>query len=142
MINSKCCLLFIIPFLFGCQNTTQHFSHITIPSQDLYLDDMFSNTNNVVIESEQEVFQLDDNILTLIDNKTKRNQTPYQKSQTILAHLFNEESIAISYESHANLTANQTYRSQSANCMSLTILAYSLAVASHLEVTIQSVEVP
>ena len=142
MINPKCCLLFIILFLFGCQNTTPHFSHITIPSQDLYLDDMFSNTNNVVIESEQEVFQLDDDILTLIANKTKRNQTPYQKSQIILAHLFNEESIAISYDSHANLTANQTYRSQSANCMSLTILAYSLAVASHLEVTIQSVEVP
>jgi Tfp pilus assembly protein PilF len=113
-----------------------------MPAQGLYLDNAFSNNVSAAIETEHDVFQLDDDILTTIRRKTNTRQTTYQKSQIILAHLFDEESIAISYDSHANLTATQTYQSQSANCMSLTILAYSLAVATNLVVKVQAVEVP
>ena len=113
-----------------------------MPAQGLYLDNVFSNNVSAAIETEHDVFQLDDDILTTIRRKTNTRQTTYQKSQIILAHLFDEESIAISYDSHANLTATQTYQSQSANCMSLTILAYSLAAATNLIVKVQAVEVP
>ena len=132
----------MIIFLFGCQNTSPILSNLSIPSQSLYLDDAFNNNISYVLESEDEVFKLNDKILAMLRSKTNHQQTAYQKSQIILKHLFNEEAISINYDGNANFTANQTYQSQSANCMSLTILAYSLAVAADLEVKIQAVQVP
>jgi tetratricopeptide (TPR) repeat protein len=141
MINIKCSLIFSIFFLLGCQNTSPIFSNLSISTQSLYLDAAFNNVS-YVIESEDEVFRLNDDILAMLRSKTNHQQTAYQKSQIILKHLFDEEAISINYDGSANFTANQTYQSQSANCMSLTILAYSLAVAADLEVKVQAVQVP
>jgi tetratricopeptide (TPR) repeat protein len=141
MINIKCILIFLILLLFGCQNTSPIFSNLSTPTQSLYLDAAFNNVS-YVLESEDEVFRLNDDILAMLRSKTNHKQTAYQKSQIILKHLFQEEAISISYDSNANFTAIETYQSQSANCMSLTILAYSLAVAANLEVKVQAVQVP
>jgi hypothetical protein len=141
MINIKCILIFLILLLFGCHNTSPIFSNLSTPTQSLYLDAAFNNVS-YVLESEDEVFRLNDDILAMLRSKTNHKQTAYQKSQIILKHLFQEEAISISYDSNANFTAIETYQSQSANCMSLTILAYSLAVAANLEVKVQAVQVP
>ncbi len=142
MINIKCSLIFSILFLLGCQNTSPIVSNLSIPAQSLYLDGAFNSNVSYVLESEEEVFKLNDDILAMLRSKTNHQQTAYEKSQIILKHLFDEEAISINYDGSANFTANQTYQSQSANCMSLTILAYSLAVAADLKVKVQAVQVP
>jgi hypothetical protein len=62
MINIKCSLIFSILFLLGCQNTSPIVSNLSIPAQSLYLDGAFNSNVSYLLESEEEVFKLDDDI--------------------------------------------------------------------------------
>ncbi len=135
-------LLLCFPLLLACQsNQILHVKQIS-SQENLYLDKQFISSNPVHIETEQEIFQLDDEMRAMVEDKLINNLTAQQKAHVLLEHLFNEENIALSYSGNANVTASQAYHSKVANCMSLTIMAYALADEAGMNISFQEVEVP
>lgn len=141
--NMKRIILFLIILpLFACQSNYSLVAPSSVPIHSLYSDHYFSASNLISIESEEEIFELDDDMLFMVENTLNTTQDPKKKALKLLRHIFSQDKIALSYSSHANLTASQTYHSQTANCMSLTIMAYALAKEANLDIVFQEVEVP
>ncbi|KGJ95896.1 tetratricopeptide repeat protein [Colwellia psychrerythraea] len=142
-MKSSCYGLFLcLPLLLACQsNEIPQANQYTSPV-NLYLDSQFQSNTPIIIETEQEVFQLDDEMRAMVQTKLVNNFPANQKARILLKHLFNEENIALSYAGNANVTASQAYHSKVANCMSLTILAYALADEAGMNISFQQVEVP
>ncbi len=135
-------ILLSIPLLFACQNNQSYPISQTVSQTNLYLDHKFPTTDAIPIETEHEVFTIDDEMRAMVKEKLVNNLTARQKARILLEHLFNDGSISLSYEGNANVTAIEAYHSKSANCMSLTIMAYALANEAGMNVSFQQVDVP
>lgn len=129
-------------FLCACSSTAPSFVKQDDPHADLYLDNQFYSDNKIVIESEKEVFHLDDEMRAMVHTQLRYKQTAQQKAYALLKHLFDSEQVSLAYEGNANLTASQAYYAKVANCLSLTIMAYSLADEAGLNVNFREVKVP
>ncbi len=133
--------LFILIPLTACQST----STIILPTttiEQFYLDKQFNTDSIISIESEQDVFQIDDKMRKAAKSIFNVNNTMKENTQALLEYIFSKNNIAITYSKNANLTATQAFHSQQANCMSLTIMAYALAKEGGLSVDFQQVKIP
>lgn len=135
-------LFLSLPLLFSCQSNRGHNAHSDIAVSSFYLDPLFPKPALFEIESEQEIFMLDDEMLLMVENNLNNTLNTKEKAMKLLRHIFSQEKIALSYSSNANLTARQAYHSRRANCMSLTIMAYALASKANLHVEFQEVDIP
>lgn len=139
-------LLFSVPLLLSCQSSTIQNSSPSNYSQalinTLYLDEKFSKPISFEIESEQDIFMLDAEMVAFVDDKLKKSYSQIKKAKVLLYHIFSQDNIALSYTSNANIIAKDAFHSQTANCLSLTIMAYALAKEANLNVKFQQIEVP
>ena len=111
-------------------------------NESLLLDQQFPNFSSVAIESEQQIFYLSpvmdymvaDKLLT-VTNKTKR-------ARKLIHQIFKTRDLGLVYLSTANLVASEAYNQNTANCLSLTIMAYALAKKAHLNINFQEVDIP
>ncbi len=131
----------IIIFLGACQNTP-YSSTADETQQPLFLDEKYPNHHLVNIESEQYVFALDEDMRHMVTKKLKAEKDIKKRTLKLLKHIFDQEEISISYSSHANVNAREAYHNQTANCLSLTIMAYALAKEADLNVRFQQVDTP
>ncbi|MDT0601994.1 tetratricopeptide repeat protein [Thalassotalea castellviae] len=137
----KLFIIFSWLFIVSCQSTIATSDNTSIYNE-LYLDDEFEVDSAQSIESEEEVFALDDEMKLMVTEKLLSVRAPNKRAKRLLRHIFAKENIDLAYQSAANLTASQAYHSQTANCMSLTIMAYALAKEAGLDVKFQDVKVP
>lgn len=135
-------LALILPLLFSCQSNNSPLPTRAELSSDLFLDNNFIAPQTFHLETEEEIFELDDEMLTMVKNKLINNHTVGYKARTLLDHIFNDENISLKYDGNANVIAKEAYHSQTANCMSLTIMAYALAHEAGINVSFQQVNVP
>ncbi|MGL1956877.1 MAG: tetratricopeptide repeat protein [Colwellia sp.] len=134
-------LILLSSLLFACQNTkTSAYNPDKV--KQLYQDSFYLPEKLFHIETEEEIFQLDSEMLSMVETKLKTKKNIKKRTQLLLEYIFSESDIALSYSSSANLTASQTFRSQTANCISLTIMAYALAKEANLNVNFQQVIIP
>ncbi len=134
--------LLLLPFLFACQTTQAPLPTEVSSGKQLYLDNSFITSEPYVIETEKDIFSLDDAMLEVVNTKLKNNKHIKMRSQILLDHIFNKENIALSYDGNANVTAKQAFHNRKANCISLTIMAYALAKEAGLNVNFQQINVP
>jgi Flp pilus assembly protein TadD len=130
------CLLIV-----SCQSTVTTVQNSPIYTE-LYLDDKFESDQKFLIETEEEVFALDDEMKLMVAEKLLPVRAPNKRAKRLLRHIFSKDNIDLAYQSASNLTASQAYHSQTANCMSLTIMAFALAKEAGLDVKFQDVKVP
>jgi len=137
-------LFIFLPLLFACQNNNGYNANVSVdtPVESFYLDQHFTVPTSFNIESEHEIFMLDDEMLFMVENTLNTTKDSKKKAMRLLTHIFSQEKISLNYSSHANLTAREAYHSKTANCMSLTIMAYALAKEANLNVEFQQVNVP
>lgn len=123
-------------FLSGCNSTSQNsFS----PPPDFTLNHGFTA---LPVETPAEIFVLNDDIKQQLDNAfppTKRN---LQSTRKLLRFLLDNGDASLSYQSGATLIASQAYRDLNANCLSLSILAYSMAEYLGMHTQFQQVHIP
>ncbi|WP_083602022.1 tetratricopeptide repeat protein [Thalassotalea sp. PP2-459] len=128
--------------LIGCSN----FQTVRKPApnnyQQLLNDEAFPGYKKHNIESLDEVFALDAQMEDFVEKRLIPEKNYLRKARKLLKHIFSKEDINLAYQNNANLTASQAYHSQTANCMSLTIMAYALATEAGLNVKFQSIKVP
>lgn len=136
-------LLFLsIPLLLACQSNNIYHDITKGNDKPIYLDEQFNKPSSFSIESEEDIFKLDDEMIHMVENTINKGKNAQSKAKKLLKQIFSDENISLSYSTHANLTARGTYHSQKANCMSLTIMAYALAKKANLNVNFQKVDVP
>lgn len=133
-----------LPILLACQSSYLNLPERSHSENSLFLDHQFIPSNNSVIkiETEQEVFFLDEAMLALVNDKLRSNKNDTEKALVLLDHIFNEENLSLQYEGNANIIASEAFHSKTANCMSLTIMAYALAEKAGMNVYFQQVNVP
>jgi tetratricopeptide (TPR) repeat protein len=144
MLHSVLTKFFIIVYFLlvvGCQTTSIKSTNSPVFSE-LYLDEIFIGNQEFLIETENDVFAIDNEMQKMVADKLLPIRDNKKRAKKLLQHIFSKDNVDLAYQSSANLTASQTYHSQKANCMSLTIMAYSLAKEAGLDVKFQDVKVP
>jgi tetratricopeptide (TPR) repeat protein len=126
----------------SCQSTNNYKSKTFIVDESLYLDEYFPEYQTIEIETQDEIFALDDQMRLMVKEKLMTERDIRKRSMRLLKHLFDQNNVALAYKSTANISAIDAYHSQKANCLSLTILAYTLAKEAGLDVDFQNVKVP
>lgn len=135
------CLVVVFSFLLGCQTTEQKVE-LTKDYQALLLDSEFPKYKNITIESEEEIFALNDEMREMIAEEVIPVRDLRERAIKLVTQIFETKDIGLSYVSGANLTARQAYQQNIANCLSLTIMAYALANEAKLNVRFQEVNIP
>ncbi|XQW86906.1 tetratricopeptide repeat protein [Thalassotalea piscium] len=137
-------LILIILLLSACSSRVSQTEQAKplMVAEHLYADDLFTDYSTIAVESEEDVFAIDDEMKEMVATKLLPVSDPKYRARKLLYHLFSKDDEYLSYESDANLTAIDTYHSKTANCLSLTIMAYVLAKEAGLNIVFQDVDVP
>ncbi|MGJ8693170.1 MAG: tetratricopeptide repeat protein [Thalassotalea sp.] len=137
------CLLCLVLSIVGCQSIPIVYQPQQVAeSQTLLADEKFPSYQLKTIETEQIIFQLSPEMIKLVETNIKPFSPLNHQVKDLVNLIFDEQQIGLSYQNLANLTAEQTFRSREANCISLTVMAYALAKQAGLNVSFQDVKVP
>ena len=94
------------------------------------------------VENNAEIFALDERITQQLDLAFPANKRNLNNTKKLLNFLLENGDASLSYQAGATLTANQAYSDLNANCLSLSILAYSMAEYLGLHGQFQTVHIP
>jgi len=128
--------------LSGCQSTAEIKTGSQFNQNDLLNDQLFSNHQDIQIETPEEIFAINDEMRRVVKKITGQEESYSTKARNIIKHIFNEDNVGLAYRSNANVVAIDAYQNKSANCLSLTIMAYSLAEEAGLDAVFRNVMVP
>jgi tetratricopeptide (TPR) repeat protein len=129
--------LVVIILLTACQ----HNPISTAVPQHLLQDDLFQPVETA-IETPEQIFALPEQNKTDMQNLVRPVSSVQRKTDLLLTYLFSKKGNALLYQNDATLTASQTLAEKQANCLSLTILAYSLAQEAELYVEFRDIKIP
>ncbi|WP_259386290.1 tetratricopeptide repeat protein [Pseudoalteromonas sp. MSK9-3] len=121
--------------LSGCSSTSEE----VIVDKSLLNNTAFAKQP---VPSQEDIFQLDATIKMQLDSYFKGSTPTLPHTQRLLRFLVDNGDASLSYQSGANLTASQAYYDLNANCLSLSILAFSLAEHLGFESQFQRVHIP
>jgi len=110
--------------------------------EELFADHYFDEAS-FIPETEDEIFYLPEETQAAINDIMLRNKTTQERTKAILALIFTGfDGKRIIYRNTATYTAAETLNNARANCLSLSILAYSLAKRAAMQVNFQDVKIP
>lgn len=135
------CLLtvFAMLMLTACQQM-QHPEKIS-DVQALLHAGAFAQVSTEV-ETPEQIFALPESLIQAARAEVLIFDSPHERSLALLKFIFREQQDPLEYVNNATLTALQTYEQREANCLSLTILSYSLAKALGFKAQFQDVQIP
>ncbi|MBE1299631.1 MAG: hypothetical protein GJ680_06960 [Alteromonadaceae bacterium] len=119
----------------GCTSTTKK----TAQFDPVQFDKTFPDYQQETIIEPTSIFKLEGEVLKDVRNRIKYIASSQDKARALVENLLSPERLKIDYEYGANTIAEDTYLKGEANCLSLTILAYSIAKEARLNVKFQEV---
>lgn len=125
-------------FFSACESTVTY----TPSSEQLLYDSGFSGYSDINIESEQQVFYLDENARAFVASTIEPMGNSIDQMEALVKAIFDRSDLNLLYQGDANTTANDTFHSQAANCLSMSIMTYALATEAGFEVDFQEVMIP
>lgn len=129
-------LISSLSFLTAC-NSTQ--TNLVPPPLSLTQANEFIVSE---VESQEQIFALTPQIKEQLNTAFPKEARTLLNAKKLLYFLLKNGDSSLSYQSGATLTAGQSYANLNANCLSLSILAYSLAEHLGLEGQFQQVHIP
>ncbi len=127
----------LVVLLTACQHNTTS----AIAPDRLLRDDLF-NPTEAVIETPEQIFALPEQAKAEIKSLTRLSGSARVKTDLLLSYLFSKKGNNLLYQNDATLTAAETLAARQANCLSLSILSYSLAQEIDLNVEFRDVKIP
>ena len=129
----------LIALLFvGCQTV----SELQVNHKILLYDQGFEGFKNVYVESESEIFALNDEAKAFAKSAIKGKFKPKEQIYALVEHIFSRSDLNLLYRAEANTVANQTFQNRAANCLSMSIMTYALAKELGFGVRFQDIEIP
>ena len=113
-----------------------------LPAHLLWQDQAFDDDPALVSVGKQDLFQLDAELLSKLRDPRIQNSSAQYRLNHLVSLLFGPETKDFSYSTSHSTIAAETWRRKSGDCLSLTVLSYSLAKALDMPVQMQEVRVP
>jgi len=132
--------LFLLIILFGlcaCAKLSN-----TASLSDVIDESHFPQYSNYSLENSEQIFALNDEAIAFVDEVTAPHSFDSNKLAALVSAIFHRSKLAIEYSAEANTVANDTFKNGTANCLSLTIMAYSMAEYLGFETRFNDVAVP
>lgn len=131
--------------LLSCLVACQHTAPVSPVDPDAF--SQLVEQNPVVdatyaIETEPQIFALPDHEIDAFRQKISPIRDPQERSKALLLFIFKHNEQGLEYVNGQTLTAAQTLKQGQANCLSLTILAYSLAQTLGFVTEFRDVAIP
>ncbi|MBU2877308.1 MULTISPECIES: tetratricopeptide repeat protein [Aliiglaciecola] len=123
----------------GCQTTT---NQMVIESRHLLNDNAFPDYQEIKIESEEEIFALDQEAKDFIQKQVAIVKDPVDRMETLVRLIFDRSEFNLLYMGSANTVAKETFQRRAANCLSMSIMTYALAKEAGFSVRFQDVQIP
>jgi len=141
IIRSFC--LFALIGISGLSACTTPPSKLTIqPNQVAWQDQYFYDENDAPVISKEEVFGLSKELKQQLDQAHLQNLSNYARTKYFRDLIFTKEISNFRYTYEESTVASKTWENKSGNCISLTLLAYSIGRALNLPIVMQEVDVP
>lgn len=94
------------------------------------------------VESQQHIFELTAETKSALSDYTKNADSKRDITEQLLSFIFDASRNTLNYQTGATLSANDTFVSQNANCLSLSIMSYSMARYLGIKAQFQEVDIP
>tara|TARA_R110002167_G_scaffold8206_9_gene38118 strand:+ start:28578 stop:29765 length:1188 start_codon:yes stop_codon:yes gene_type:complete len=134
-----CCINLTFVFgLLGCQSVT--YRQIEVNS--ILFDEGFAGVEQINIETEQDIFHLEEEAKAFVKKAVGKTGKPLEQIKSLVYALFDHADFNLLYDGNANTTANETFVSKAANCLSLSIMTYALAEEAGFNTQFQDVDIP
>lgn len=127
-----------VALLVGCGST----QNLVRDPEPVLNDEGFPGYRDVKVESSEEIFYLGPQAKAFIYNSVAGTKDPIDKMETLTRRIFARSNLNLLYRSSATNTAMETFNSRAANCLSLTIMAYSLAKEAGFKARFQDIQIP
>ena len=113
-----------------------------LPAHLLWQDQAFDYDAALVPVGKRDLFQLDDDLLSKLHDSSIQNSSAQYRLHYLVSILFGPKAKAFPYSVGHSTIAAETWRRKTGDCLSLTVLSYSLANALGMSVQMQEVRVP
>ena len=113
-----------------------------LPAHLLWQDQAFDYDAALVSVNKRDLFQLDPELSSKLHDPSIQNSSAQYRLHHLVSLLFGPETKDFPYSGGHSTIAAETWRRKRGDCLSLTILAYSLADALGMSVQMQEVRVP
>lgn len=109
------------------------------PPNEIFKNQTFTLSD---VETPDEIFRLSDDMMQQLDIQFPPHKRNLQSTRKLLTFLLDNGDDSLSYQSGATLIAEHTFRDLNANCLSLSILAFSMAEYLGMYGQFQQVHIP
>ena len=123
--------------LSACAQTSNPPNNINLLSNEY-----FPKHTQYQIESTEDIFKLSPQAIDFVDEIVDTNGTEKAQVTQLVGAIFDRSNLSMDYLAQANTTASETFEHASANCLSLTIMVYSMVQTLGLEAQFQEVHIP
>ncbi|HYQ94666.1 MAG TPA: tetratricopeptide repeat protein [Burkholderiales bacterium] len=113
-----------------------------LPAHVLWQDQAFDYDAALVSVGKRDLFQLEAELLAKLDDPRIQDSSAQYRLNRLVSLLFGSETKNFPYSGGHSTVAAETWRRKRGDCLSLTVLTYSLAKALGLSVQMQEVRVP
>lgn len=142
-IFQKCAIFIPVFFLTACTVTGPErniatLSHIPHPSWY----DVYFYEPNIVIPSPETIFEITPKMQQFINTHVRRTDNSHTQMRALSDAIFAYTDMNMLYAANANSTAKDTFTNRTANCLSLTIMTYTLAKEAGFNSEFQEVHIP
>jgi tetratricopeptide (TPR) repeat protein len=132
-------IILVISLSFcACQSTSVYVT----PSESLLYDQGFVGFSEIQIESEQDIFTLDDKAKAFVKSTIKPMTNKIDQMEALVRGIFDRSNLNLLYQGDANNTANETFHSRAANCLSMSIMTYAMATEAGFYIDFQEIMIP
>ena len=129
----------IVCVLTACQSTTKQAVNIPAP---FFYDQGFAQFSSKHVESEQEIFYIDDVAKNFVHETITPLKNEVDKMEALVSGVFGRSNLNLLYQGDANTVASETFSLRAANCLSMSIMTYALAKEAGFHVNFQKIFVP
>ncbi|MCF2949516.1 tetratricopeptide repeat protein [Paraglaciecola aquimarina] len=94
------------------------------------------------VESEQDIFYLDKVAKAFVRKTLSPKKRPSAQMEELVYAVFDRSKMNLLYQGGANTSANETFHTRAANCLSMSIMMYALAKEAGFDVNFQEIIIP
>lgn len=139
MFSRSFVLVFISLLISACQSTAQQSS---VPARTLLDDSVFPTHTYFTVETEQQVFALNDAARAFVDEIVGEHKEQKSQIKALANSIFDRSDFNLLYRASANTVASETFDNRAANCLSMSIMTYALADYAGFKARMQDIEIP
>ena len=128
--------------LIICITACQTIKQARLSSAVVLHDEVFSAFSEYSIESEAQIFALNDEAVAFVKQSLKGVFKPQEQIEALVKNIFSRSRFNLLYRAEANTPASETFDMGAANCLSMSIMTYALAKHAGFAVRFQDIEIP